>query len=90
MNTGKKLTPEMIAELKKRPIDYSDIPQFTEAQLAQFKPAHPELFKTQPVKVPVTIKMDADILAWFKAGGKGYQTRINTALRNLMIHAQEV
>lgn len=82
MKTGKTLTLEEIESLKKRPIDFSDIPEFTQEQLAQFRPRHPELFKTQPVKVPVTIKMDADVLAWFKAGGKGYQTRINAVLRN--------
>ena len=27
------------------------------------------------------IRLDADVLAWFKATGKGYQTRINNVLR---------
>lgn len=34
-----------------------------------------------PVKVPVSIRLDPDILDWFKAKGPGYQTRINAALR---------
>lgn len=38
----------------------------------------------QPAKVPVGIKLDADILQWFKSKGRGYQTRINTVLRRYM------
>ncbi len=85
MKTGEIVIPEQIAELKKRPIDYSDIPKLTPEQLARFKPVHPELFKTVPVKMPISIKLDADILAWLKAGGKGYQTRINAILRQAMM-----
>jgi len=42
----------------------------------------PEYFK--PVKKPVTLRLDADVLAWFKKQGRGYQTRINQALREAM------
>jgi uncharacterized protein (DUF4415 family) len=36
----------------------------------------------RPVKQPVTMRVDADVLAWFKArDARGYQTRINRALR---------
>jgi uncharacterized protein (DUF4415 family) len=38
----------------------------------------------KPVKKPVTLRLDADVLAWFQRGGRGYQTRINRALRKLM------
>ena len=38
----------------------------------------------KPVKKPVTLRLDADVLAWFQRGGRGYQTRINQALRKLM------
>jgi uncharacterized protein (DUF4415 family) len=48
------------------------------------KPTHPEYWKVEPVKVSLSIKIDADILAWFKSQGKGYQTRINKALRDVM------
>jgi uncharacterized protein (DUF4415 family) len=34
-----------------------------------------------PRKVAVGIKLDNDVLGWFKSQGKGYQTRINTVLR---------
>jgi uncharacterized protein (DUF4415 family) len=36
-------------------------------------------------KKPVTMYMDADVLAWFRKEGPGYQTRINAALRQLMM-----
>jgi uncharacterized protein (DUF4415 family) len=39
----------------------------------------------KPVKKPVTLRLDADVLAWFQRGGRGYQTRINRALRKLMM-----
>jgi uncharacterized protein (DUF4415 family) len=42
----------------------------------------PELYR--PLKKPVTLRLDADVLAWFKKQGRGYQTRINRALRKLM------
>ena len=35
----------------------------------------------RPIKKPVTLRLDADVIAWFKAQGRGYQTRINRALR---------
>jgi uncharacterized protein (DUF4415 family) len=38
----------------------------------------------KPIKKPVTLRLDADVLAWFKKQGQGYQTRINRALRKVM------
>ena len=35
----------------------------------------------RPIKVPVGLKLDDDVLGWFKAQGRGYQTRINSVLR---------
>ena len=34
-----------------------------------------------PSKASVSLRMDQDVLEWFKAQGTGYQTRINTVLR---------
>lgn len=39
----------------------------------------------KPIKKPVTLRLDADMLAWFKKQGHGYQTRINRALRKVMM-----
>jgi uncharacterized protein (DUF4415 family) len=38
----------------------------------------------KPIKKPVTLRLDADVLAWFRRDGRRYQTRINSALRGLM------
>ena len=46
-------------------------------------PAIAEMYR--PIKKPVTLRLDADVIAWFKAQGRGYQTRINKALRALML-----
>jgi uncharacterized protein (DUF4415 family) len=35
-----------------------------------------------PMKQSLTIRLDADVIAWFKSEGSGYQTRINSLLRN--------
>jgi uncharacterized protein (DUF4415 family) len=37
------------------------------------------------VKQQTSIRLDADVLAWFKAQGKGYQTRMNEILRDAML-----
>ncbi|MGL5115968.1 MAG: BrnA antitoxin family protein [Beijerinckiaceae bacterium] len=37
-----------------------------------------------PPKVAVGMRLDADVLAWFKQRGAGYQTRINAVLRRYM------
>jgi uncharacterized protein (DUF4415 family) len=38
----------------------------------------------RPLKQPVTLRLDADVIAWFKKDGRRYQTRINAALRKVM------
>jgi uncharacterized protein (DUF4415 family) len=38
----------------------------------------------RPIKTPVTIRVDADVLDWLKQQGRGYQTRINQLLREAM------
>ncbi len=37
--------------------------------------------KPVPPKASVSLRVDADVLAWFKAQGRGYQTRMNAVLR---------
>jgi uncharacterized protein (DUF4415 family) len=37
--------------------------------------------KPAPPKASISLRLDADVLAWFKAHGRGYQTRINAVLR---------
>ena len=80
-----KLSAEKRKELQKlaaRPdgeIDLSDIPEIREipsdAVIGRFY---------RPRKTAVTIRLDGDVVAWLKATGAGYQTRINAYLRQLM------
>jgi uncharacterized protein (DUF4415 family) len=89
LNTLPPLDRDRIKGLKKlkdKDIDVSDMPPLTEEQLARLVPAkllNRSLYK--PVKVPVKINYDADVLEWFRSFGKGYQTRINEALREYML-----
>jgi uncharacterized protein (DUF4415 family) len=43
----------------------------------------------KPIKKPVTLRLDADVLAWFRRDGRRYQTRINGALRGVMEREME-
>ena len=54
-------------------IDFSDIPPLTEAFWAN---AH---------RANALIRLDADVLAWLKGSGKGYQSRLNDILRQVML-----
>jgi len=38
----------------------------------------------RPIKRPVTVRLDADVVAWLKSEGEGYQTRLNKLLRAAM------
>jgi uncharacterized protein (DUF4415 family) len=86
------ITPEDEARLKavfERPdseIDLSDIPEWT---AEDFKNAVRGKYY-RPVKAQVTTKLDADVIAWLKAGGKGYQTRMNAILRREMLKERGV
>ena len=60
-------------------IDLSDNPEITAEMFAKAvlrKGLKPVVRKTQ-----VTLRIDEDVLAWFKNQGKGYQTRINALLK---------
>jgi len=59
-------------------IDTSDIPEVVDwsgAVVGKFY---------RPIKKSLTIRLDADVLAWLKSHGRGYQTRINAILRGAM------
>ena len=61
-------------------LDLSDIPEITDwsnaVRYSQFY---------RPVKQQTSIRLDADVLAWFRSQGKGYQTRMNEILRDAML-----
>ena len=86
MSGEKTLSPKRIAEIKAfKNTDFSDCPVLREEELKKLKPRHPEYFK--PKKQAVQIRLDADVLAWFKGYGKGYQSRINAVLREVMLRS---
>lgn len=60
-------------------IDYSDIPELTDDFFKNARRVNEPLSKSQ-----LTIRLDADVLAWLKSNGRGYQTRINRILRLAM------
>jgi uncharacterized protein (DUF4415 family) len=70
-----------VAALPDDQIDTSDIP---ELPLSAWKDAVRGKFY-RPVKQAVSIRLDADVVAWLKKQGKGYQTRANQILRKRMM-----
>lgn len=77
MNKASKTDWKRLAEMEDSDIDTSDIPELDDAffQKAEVK---------VPPKQPVTLRLDTDVLTWFKSQGPGYQTRINKLLRRYM------
>jgi uncharacterized protein (DUF4415 family) len=77
---------EDLRRLAARPdseIDLSDIPEWT---AEDFKNAVRGKFY-RPTKGQITAKIDNDVLAWLKADGPGYQSRMNAILRREMLRA---
>lgn len=69
---------ERVKKMKDEDIDFTECPEMDEEFLRTAKIVVPQK------KAVVTIRLDPDVLAWFKAQGKGYQTRINALLRAYM------
>lgn len=63
-------------------IDLSDIPELTPEMFA--KAIVKRGLKAKDTKAQLTIRVDQDVLTWFKSQGRGYQTRINSLLRAYM------
>ncbi len=68
--------------MKDKEINFSDTPEVS-----------PEMFaraivrrglKPVPRKAQLTLRMDSDVLEWFRKQGQGYQTKINALLRAYM------
>jgi uncharacterized protein (DUF4415 family) len=70
-----------LATLPDTRIDTSDVPPLTEAF---WKNAVRNPFY-RPVKQQVTVRVDADVLAWLRSAGRGYQARLNQILRQAML-----
>lgn len=89
MRERSRLTPQQKAEIEAlasmpdEAIDTSDMPEITDwagVERGRFY---------RPLKKSLTLRVDADVVEWFKChgghGGKGYQTRMNAALREYVI-----
>ena len=85
--SGAPLTPKQLDNLEQltarpaREIDTSDAPElpqeaWSHAMRGQFY---------RPVKQAVSLRLDADVIAWLKKDGAGYQTRANRVLRERML-----
>ena len=80
--TGSRQAKEIreLESMKEEDIDLSDIPEVLDwagAEVGKFY---------RPIKKPLTLRLDADVLAWLRSQGKGYQTRINEILRAAMLN----
>jgi uncharacterized protein (DUF4415 family) len=80
MPTSRKRTGTRRVEptAKARRIDYSDIPELDENWFKAAKLERPD------TKERITVRIDRDLIAYFKRKGGGYQTRMNAALRAYM------
>ena len=77
-NSVRKSEISALKRMKDREIDLTDIApvlDWSKAVVGKFY---------RPIKKPLTIRLDADVLAWLKGQGRGYQTRINALLRTAM------
>jgi len=75
LTEGQRKQLQKLAAMPDTTIDYSDAPEVpipSKVEIGRFY---------RPVKQLISLRVDADVLAWFKAQGPGYQTHINDVLR---------
>ena len=79
LSEGERRKLKRLASMPDSQIDFSDAPEGhpvpSEIHVGRFY---------RPIKQHVSLRIDADVLAWFRARGKGYQTHMNEALRRAM------
>ena len=64
-------------------IDLSDLPEVTPEMFA--RAIRRRNFQPLPRKKQLTLRIDGDVVDWYKSQGRGYQTRINSLLRAYML-----
>ena len=74
-----------LAALPESEIDFSDLPA---TKASDWQGAVRGQFY-RPVKQQLTVRIDADVLAWLKGQGKGYQSRLNEILRSAMLETAQ-
>jgi uncharacterized protein (DUF4415 family) len=72
-----------IAAIPDEQIDTSDIPELSDEQLSSA--VRGQMYR--PVKKPVTMRLDVDVIHWLKSQGPGYQTKANRLLRAEMLRS---
>jgi uncharacterized protein (DUF4415 family) len=81
MTAARKRRFDKLAQMPDSEIDFSEIPELTE-KLWKNAVRNPYY---RPIKRQLTLRLDADVIAWLRKKGKGYQTRANGLLRDAMI-----
>lgn len=71
----KRLDRQTSAQIEAIAASDRDAPPMSDDEWAKAEIVYPQ-------KVPVGLRLDDDMLSWFKSKGKGYQTRINKVLRH--------
>jgi uncharacterized protein (DUF4415 family) len=90
--TPYRVAPDGTAVVVETLTDHARLAALTDAQIEEWAitdPDHPGLDDAfwadfdarKPEKEPISIKLDRDILQFFRSQGRGYQTRINAVLR---------
>jgi uncharacterized protein (DUF4415 family) len=81
ITAARKIRLAKLAGGPDKEIDTSDIPELTEKfwRNAVRNPFY------RPIKKQLTLRLDADVIAWLRLHGKGYQTRANALLRAAML-----
>jgi uncharacterized protein (DUF4415 family) len=74
---------EALSVLPDDRIDISDIPELTAEQMQ--RAVRGQWYR--PLKKPVTIRLDMDVIEWLKKEGPGYQTKANRLLRAEMLRS---
>jgi uncharacterized protein (DUF4415 family) len=85
--SGRPLTSKQrreLAALAKLPEDQIDTSDIPELPPDAWKDAVRGRFY-RPVKQAVSMRLDADVIAWLRKRGRGYQTRVNSILRQTML-----
>ncbi len=82
MSISKKRLKKL-ASIKDSQIDYSDIPEIKESFWEKAKLVIPE------PKKAISLRVDRDVLQWFKSKGKGYQSLMNAVLRSYVEVAEK-
>jgi uncharacterized protein (DUF4415 family) len=81
LSSAQKKDIAVIRAMRDEEIDLAEMPEVIDwsgAEIGKFY---------RPAKKSVTIRLDADVLRWLKAYGRGYQTRVNGLLRHAMAAA---